>query len=107
MRILNIKTTCFQGLERGLDLPSFLVKSLCPIGFIERYYDLKFRRVSLVDYFGRGEVAEFAVDPNNLVIKGVFIDFEVVEQPRSLDPVSFTGYLDPKVPTYTNMVLDV
>ena len=106
MSILYIKATGFQCLKCGFELPSFFIKSLCLIWFIERYYDLKLGFIFSVNNSGGRQITEFSIDPDNLTVKGPFIYPETVKQPGSFDLMTVARYLNPKVLTYSNMILD-
>src|SRR5665811_1190642 len=104
MSVLNIKSTCFQRLKSRLYLPSFFVKCLGFVWFIERHYYLKLRNILFVYYPGSREITEFAINPNNLAIKGTFIDPEGIKQPRRLYHLTVGWLFNPEVLTYTNMI---
>jgi len=106
MSVFNVKTTCFQSLKSRFYLPSFFIKYLSFIRFIERYYYLKLRSLFFVYYSGCREITEFSIDTNNLTVKCTLINSEITKQPGSLYLMTLTRYLHPKVFTYTNMILN-
>lgn len=107
MSVLDIETTCFQRLEIGFDLSSFFIKCLCFIWFVKRYFFLKFWLVFSVNNSGCRKIAEFSVDTGDITIKGPFIYPETAEQPGSFDPMTIARYLNLKIFSYTNMILNV
>ena len=52
---------------------------------------LQLRSILIVDSPGSREIAEFSVNPDNLAMKGTFIDLEVINQPRSFYPFPLAG----------------
>lgn len=81
MGVLDVEAGGFHGLECRLDLPAFLIVHDCILGTVEAYEDLQFGdSVGVLDP-APGKIDIFTLMKEELMVKLLLSDPEVIEEP--------------------------
>lgn len=104
--VLDVEAGGFHGLESRLGLPAFLIGHDCILWTVETYEDLQFG-----DTFGildpaPGKIDIFTLMKEELIVKLLLPDLEVIEEPPCTYPLAGGRLDDPEVLPDTDVIPD-
>ena len=106
MSVLYVEARGFHRPETRLDLPTFFIRRNSEFGLVEADEDLQLRNTVRVLDAASGQIDILSLDKEQLRIKLLLSDLEVVEQPPGTTWGGLLGILNPEVLPDTDVVAD-